>query len=42
MWPSRFGPRALLAAKVLKDCYEDEQCALQSFAYEAFVLSNAM
>jgi hypothetical protein len=41
LWPSRFG-HGLLAAKVLKDGFESDVCTLQSFSYEASVLSAAM
>ncbi len=38
-WPSRFGPGALLAAKVLQDPYREPE-HLESFKYEAQVLEQ--
>ena len=40
VWPSRFGPNALLAAKVMKDGFESDINVLQSFSYEASVLAS--
>ncbi len=39
-WPSRFGPNALLAVKVLKDPYEADPSVYESFCYEAAVLAT--
>jgi hypothetical protein len=39
-WPSRFGPRALLAVKVLKDPFDCNAAVLNTFAYEASVLAS--
>jgi hypothetical protein len=40
VWPQRFGPNALLAAKVLKDGIELDPTVLQAFCYEAAVLAS--
>jgi hypothetical protein len=41
VWPRRFGPHALLAAKVLVHYGDaDKALGIQSFAYEASVLSS--
>lgn len=34
LWPSRFGPDAVLAIKVLKDPYESDPSAFEGFTYE--------
>jgi hypothetical protein len=42
VWPSRFGPNALLAAKVMRDPRSEDLRTLHSFVYEATVLATAM
>jgi hypothetical protein len=40
VWPQRFGPATVLAAKVLKDGIEMDPTLLQAFSYEAAVLAS--
>jgi hypothetical protein len=40
VWPQRFGPNTVLAAKVLKDGIVLDPTALQAFSYEAAVLAS--
>ncbi len=40
-WPTRFGPDAILAIKMLKDGFESDMHTLESFVYEARVLEAA-
>jgi hypothetical protein len=40
VWPQRYGPNTVLAAKVLKDGIELDMTVLQAFSYEAAVLSS--
>jgi hypothetical protein len=40
LWPQRFGPNTVLAAKVLKDGIELDATVLQAFSYESAVLAS--
>jgi hypothetical protein len=40
VWPQRFGPDTLLAAKVLQDGIDLDPTVLQAFNYEATVLTS--